>query len=233
MTSAGRIPANRPDHHREEGGAAPTPALRNLRVQTISPRIAKPVLRNHYLGSLPGATQISFGVFNGPSLEGVVTLGCGPINGHRLVRGATRDDYLCLSRLWLSDRLPRNSESRVIAVVARLLRKYTAVKFLLSYADPTHGHRGIVYQAAGWTYIGMSSQSDLYSVGNGKPQHSRSLSHRMGSHSLKYLRSQGIQIEPVRQQPKHKYVLFLDPSWRGQLVPEPQPYPKELSSGRN
>lgn len=233
MTGAGRIPVNRPDNHRGEGGAAPTPALQELRVKLIPHRIAKLVLRRHYLGSLAGATQLSFGVFVNARLEGAVTLGCGPMNGHRLVEGASREDYMCLSRLWLSERPPRNSESRVLGVVSRMLRRHTGSKFLISYADPAQGHRGVVYQAAGWLYVGMSLEADLYSIDGGRPQHSRSLSHRMGSHSLVYLRSHGIKIEPVRQQRKHRYVLFLDPGWRERLVPEPQPYPrKSLNEGR-
>ena len=112
-------------------------------------------------------------------------------------------------------------------MVARLLRKYTTIKFLVSYADLARGHRGVVYQAAGWTYVGLSSAMSLYSVRGGKPQHSRSLSHRMGSHSVEFLRSRGLDIERVPQRPKHRYVLFLDPSWAALLAIQPQPYPKE------
>ena len=227
MTGAGGVAVAQPEFHWAGGGSTPTPALHDLTVKLVPHRIAKSVLKRHYLGTLPGATQVCFGVFVGPRLEGAVTLGCGPINGHRLVDGAKRGDYLCLTRLWLSDGLPKNSESRVLAIVARLLRKHTRVRFLISYADPAHGHLGTVYQAAGWTYIGRSSESDLYRVGNGKPQHSRSLAHRMGSHSMKYLSSRGLDIEPVRQQPKHKYVRFLDHTWAERLLPDPQPYPKE------
>ena len=228
MTSAGSVVVAWPENHRAGGGSSPTSALHDIRLDLIPHWVAKRVLRRHYLGTLAGGSKISFGTFLDCRLEGAVTLGAGPINGHRIVVEATSDDCLCLTRLWLSDRLPRNAESRVLGIVARLLRRHTAVKFLLSYADPAHGHRGVVYQGAGWTYAGMSSETDLYRIGNGEPQHSRSLSHRMGSHSLAYLRSQGLQIEPVRQQQKHKYVLFLDPSWKDRLIPEPKPYPKEL-----
>ena len=227
MTRAGSVEAAQLDTHRARGGSIPTSALHDLMVKLVPHHAAKSVLRHHYLGTLPGATQVSFGIFVGPSLEGAVTLGCGPINGHRLVEGARRDEYLCLTRLWLSERLPRNSESRVLAIVARLVRRHTDVRFLVSYADPAYGHLGTVYQAAGWTYVGTSSASDLYRVGSGKAQHSRTLSHRLGSHSVKYLRSRGLDIELVRQQPKHKYVLFLERSWSKRLIPKPHPYPKE------
>ncbi len=227
-TGAASVEASTASFREAGPGASPRAALRDLQIRQIPAGTAKTVLRKHYLGSLPGATQITLGVFLGPSLEGAVTLGCGPMNGHRLVEGASRDDYLCLTRLWLSELLPKNSESRVLAIVARLLRRYTEVKFLLSYADPSRGHVGTIYQAAGWTYVGRSSASDLYRVGSGKPQHSRTLSQLMGSHSLKYLRARGLHIEPIRQLPKHKYVRFLDPTWADRLIPGPKPYPKEV-----
>lgn len=227
MTGADSVEAARPDPHRAGGGSSPTSALQNIRIELIPHRVARAVFRHHYLGTLPGATGICFGLFLHSQLEGAVALGAGPLNGHRVVEAASTDDYLCLTRLWLSDRLPRNSESRVLGVVARLLRKNTRVKFLIAYADPAQGHRGVVYQAAGWTYLGRSSAMSLYSINGGRPEHSRSLSHRIGSHSVTYLRSRGLQVELVYQQPKHRYALILDRAWKDRLTVPSQPYPKE------
>jgi hypothetical protein len=81
-----------------------------------------------------------------------VTLGVGPLNAFSLIDGATSDDCLTLTRLWLSDSLPQNSESRFLGVVLRSLKRHTRVKFLVSYADPTQGHLGTIYQATGWLY---------------------------------------------------------------------------------
>ena len=209
-------------------GASPRTALQEIRVELIPHRIAKQVFQNHYLGTLSGGSQHCFGVFSQKRLEGAVALGAGPFNGHRIVEGASKGDYLCLTRLWLHDRMPKNTESKVLGIVARLLRKNTKIKFLVSYADPAQGHRGTVYQAAGWTYLGLSSAMPLYSVNGGSPEHSRSLSHRIGTHSVPYMRSRGLHVKVVRQQRKHRYALFLDPSWRDRLTVQPQPYPKEI-----
>jgi hypothetical protein len=99
------------------------------------------VERHHYLHSLPSGTRLSFGVFNDSRLMGTLTLGVGPLNAYSLVDGATPDDCLTLTRLWLSDELPRNSESRFIGVVLRSLKRHTSLKFLVSYDDPAQGHR--------------------------------------------------------------------------------------------
>ena len=157
---------------------------------------------------------------------GALTIGCGPSQAYRLVDGAKRDDCAVLSRLWLDDELPSNSESRVIGVVMRALRKSTDLKFLISYADPTQGHVGTIYQATGWLCTGLSVAMPLYALGDGPPRHSRSFSHSFGSHSVKYFRRNGIELTIVPQSRKHRYVYFLDSSWRDRLRTEVLPYPK-------
>src|SRR5688572_3333908 len=112
MTSAGGVVAARSRNHGTGGGAIPTPALQTIQVRPISTRIARElVVRHHYLHSYPGATQFSFGVFSADSLKGALLLGCGSAQAHRLVQGAKNTNCATLSRLWLSDDLPSNSES--------------------------------------------------------------------------------------------------------------------------
>jgi hypothetical protein len=135
----------------------------------------------HYLHSMPGGSQLCFGVFLGPRILGALVLGCGPAHAYKLVEGAAREDCMTLTRLWLSDELPANSESRIISAMIRALRKYTSVKFLISYADPAAGHFGTIYQATNWTYTGLSEAMPYYDLGDGVARHSRSLSHAFGT----------------------------------------------------
>ena len=182
--------------------------------------------RHHYLHSLPGGSKLAFGVFVGGSLLGAITFGVGPFNVPSLVAGATSDDCLTLTRLWLSDELPSNSESRTIGILLRSLRKHTPVRFLLSYADPSQDHLGTIYQASNWLYTGLSEATPLYDIGDGKPRHSRSLSHAYGSHSIAHFRRHGVPVRLVSQEPKHRYIYFLDPSWRERLLVPVLAYPK-------
>jgi hypothetical protein len=186
--------------------------------------------REHYLHSLSGGTKLAFGVLVGGSLLGALTLGAGPANAYSLVEWATPDDCLTLTRFWLSDRLPRNSESRFLGVVLRSLKRHSGVKFLVSYADPAQGHVGTIYQATGWLYTGLSQATPLYDIGDGRCYHSRSLSHSYGSHGLAHFQRHGIDVKLVPQEPKHRYLYFLEPAWRERLrVPE-LPYPKRKVS---
>jgi len=208
-------------------GSTPSAALHNLHVSPIPILMAKKLLeKEHYLHSMPGGTMLNFGIFLDGRLLGAITFGAGPSLAFSLVDGAKRDDCLALTRLWLSDELPGNSESRVLGVVLRSLRQHTKVKFLISYADPTQGHLGTIYQATGWLYTGLSSAMSLYDLGDGVPRHSRSFSHSYGSHSVRYFARHGVNIKLIPQAAKHRYVYFLDASLRKRLNVPVLPYPK-------
>ncbi len=209
-------------------GPASAVGLDELRVVPVAPRIARAVLeRHHYLHSLPGGTQLAFGVFADRRLLGALALGVGPFNGCSLVEGATSSDCLTLTRLWLADELPKNSESMVLATVQRELRRHTSIRFLLSYADPSQGHIGTVYQAANWLYTGVSEPAPLYDLGDGIRRHNRSVAHALGTRSVSHLRGNGVQVRLVPQSAKHRYITFLDQSWRRRLKVPVLPYPKK------
>ena len=226
-TGAGSAVAARPGNRRARGGANPTSALHSLRVTPVPFRIAKALLvREHYLHSMPGGTTLAFGVTVGERLLGAVTLGAGPPQAYRLVTGASLDDCLVLTRLWLDDEMPKNSESRTLGFVARVMRQRTSVKFMIAYADPSQGHLGTVYQAAGWLYTGLSDAMPLYDLGDGVHRHSRSLAQVFGTHSVRHFQDRGVPIGVIPQTRKHRYVYFLDPAWPDRLHVPVLPYPQ-------
>ena len=211
----------------ESSAPDPGSSVNDIDVHPIPPAFAKHLLvRNHYLHSFPGGTQHSFGVFSKNRLAGAITFGVGPTNGHRLVDGAEARDCLTLTRLWLCDDLPKNSESRVIGFSLKSLGRYTGVKFVLSYADPAQEHVGTIYQATNWIYTGPSSAMPLYDIGDGVQRHSRTLSHNIGSHSMRHFADHGVTVKKIPQQPKHRYVYFLDKRWRSRLRGPEHSYPK-------
>ena len=215
-------------------GSTPRAALQQMRVAPIPFRIAKQLLvREHYLHSMPGGSRLSLGVFLGGQLLGAVLLGAGPSNAHRMVEGGDSDSCLTLTRLWLDNSLPRNSESRVLGVIFRHLRRSTSVKFLVTYADPAAGHIGTIYQATGWLYAGLSQAMALLDLGDGVLQHSRSLAHAYGTHSRAHFAAHGIELQRIPQSPKHRYIRFLDPTWRSRLRVPVLPYPKRGEPGES
>jgi len=70
---------------------------------------------------------------------------------------ATAGKLVELRRFVLEDWLPKNSESRYLAVALRDLKR-RGVCHVLSYADPAHGHDGTIYRALGFAYLGKTSR---------------------------------------------------------------------------
>jgi hypothetical protein len=136
------------------------------------------------------------------------------------------DDCAALTRLWLHDDLQKNSESRVLGVVLRHLKRHTQIKFLVTYADPSIGHVGTIYQATNWLYAGLSQAAAMLDLGDGIPRHSRSVAHAYGTHSRAHFKAHGIEVKRVAQSAKHRYVYFLDRNWTPRLNVPVLPYPK-------
>ena len=57
-----------------------------------------------------------------------------------------------LTRLWVDDSVPKNGESFLIGNSLKKLDK----EIIVSYADSTMNHLGIVYQSTNWYYIGKT-----------------------------------------------------------------------------
>jgi hypothetical protein len=170
---------------------------------------------------------LNFGIFASEHLLGVAVLGVGPANLHCLFRDAQGHQVLCLTLLWLDNRLGRNSESRSLAIILRQLRRHqSSVKAVVAYSDPMVGHDGGIYRAAGFLYLGQSTAMPKYQLPDGSIYHSRSLSHSFGTHSVRHFQSHEVKVELIPQAPKFVYLALIDPTWRQRLLRLPQPYPK-------
>lgn len=205
---------------------------KTLTVRPVPPVVVRPLIEHeHYLRSMPAAARRCFGVSLGDELVGAVVFTSGARHGHRLLAAASPQDVATLARLWLSDALPRNSESRVLGIVLRDLQRTTSWKLLLSYADPAAGHVGTIYQATGWLYLGETAGETYVRLDDGRLHHPRSVYERFGSNRVGHLRATGVAAtrEPVGG--KHRYAYVLDPSWGWRLRGLARPYPRAQSRG--
>ncbi len=113
MTGAGGVEVSTALAQREGAGSTPSLALKDLLVRPIPHAVAKALLvKEHYLHSMPGGSKLCAGVFAGSRLMGALTLGAGPSQAFSLVKGATPDDCLTLTRLWLSDELSQKQRGQ-------------------------------------------------------------------------------------------------------------------------
>ena len=207
---------------------SPRSTIKNLRVHPVKPSTVKSmIVEQHYLHSMPAAPRMCFGVFDGENLEGAVVFSSGARNGHLLMSAVRPQEVATLARLWLSDALLKNAESRVIGAVLRHLRQHTNWKLVLSYADPEAGHVGTIYQATGWLYFGQQQPSSYVHLGDGVLLHPRTIYKRYGSNAIGHLRRTGIPAERQAVGAKYRYAYVLNPAWRWRLAIGTRPYPRK------
>lgn len=206
------------------------------------------LLDDYYVRSAPASVAKEFikehhyshGVHNGPMTYGLfskdgVLVGClafatpsseavcSSVFGQEFKRSVTE-----LHRLVLLDEVPHNAESFFISRALRLLRtdrpKYAAV---LSFADTTQGHRGVIYQATNALYCGTTGRSTFYEDETGRLRHPRQNGVNV---TLKMAKERG--WNPVKREAKHRYLFLLPMSrserktWMSRLLLETKEYPK-------
>lgn len=128
------------------------------------------VRRVHYSGKVVQNSQIHIGVYWHGSLEGAFQFGPSldkrKIQG--LVSGTGWHEFIELNRLAFTDELPRNSESRAIAICMKLLRKYAPqLKWVISFADATQCGDGTIYRASGFVLTGIKENDQIWQAPTG------------------------------------------------------------------
>lgn len=162
-------------------------------VQVITSKLAREVAeREHYMHRKPVVSR-AFGLYEDGELVGVCVYGT-PASRH-LQLGAYPSDpgkVLELNRLWVDDRMPKNTESWFVSRTLRQLDQ----RMIVSYADTAQGHVGYVYRALNFYYAGwtdMERKTPRYDY----------IPYGDGVHTREAFRS-GYK-ERVRRRPKVRY----------------------------
>lgn len=182
----------------------------------------------HYSKTVPVGKRIMIGVYEKNKFVGVVIFAWGMNNklvqpyGLKMIEGCE------LARVALSKHT--TPVSRIVAISIRFLKKHCPnIRIIVSFADPTEGHHGGIYQAGGWIYSGKTPQSFEW-VLNGKRLHKR-------NYTGKGFRKNKTPIPHFavkrQTQGKHRYLYPLDAAMREQILPLAKPYPKRAGSIEN
>lgn len=130
------------------------------------------VKRVHYSGKVVQNSSLHFGAFLDGKLEGVMSFGS-PMDKKKtlpLVSGTAWTGMLELNRMAFSDKLPRNSESRCMAIAFKLIKKhYPHIEWVLSFSDGTQCGDGTIYRASGFVLTQVKENSSLYDTPSGIP----------------------------------------------------------------
>lgn len=142
------------------------PSARDIELVLIDAKMARDCTeRWHYSKRSVSNSLVHFGVKYGGRIGGVLSYGS-PMDKRKvlgLVNGTAWDGMLELNRMALGPSLPRNSESRSLAISARILRsKYPNLEWLLSFADGVQCGDGTIYRAAGWKLTGIKKSDQIW-----------------------------------------------------------------------
>jgi hypothetical protein len=171
---------------------------------------------HHYSKSVNGVkTTACFRVDYCDTLVGAVMYGQMSTTAWKKF-GNFEHEVLELRRLVLVDECPKNSESRVVGWTLRHVRKsMPGVNVVVSYADPHHGHSGVIYKASNFKYLGESAKDTGFrNPITEKIYHSRALRTKYNGDykpfvkELRFLKDIGV-LEPVALPGKHCYVYQL------------------------
>jgi len=122
-------------------------------IKKVSYEETKPfILDIHYAKRMP-PLQIAYGLYSDKDLLGICSYGIPP--SHTLLKGVCgehfKKDVIELNRLVLKN----NNKNEASFLVGNSLKKL-GNKIVVSYADSTQGHVGIVYQATNFLYTGIT-----------------------------------------------------------------------------
>ena len=238
-------------------------SAKDIRVAPISAADAAAIVRRvHYSGKVVQNSQLHLGVFLDGRLEGAMQFG--PSLDKRkvqgLVEGTPWNGFIELNRMAFSERLPRNSESRALAIAFRLIRKhYPHIEWVISFADGTQCGDGTIYRASGFVLTGIKENNQIWELPDGfrfaglsitgqgpksgalvKQEVNRRISRttmtkgahikQNGAASMKHLREAGARPLDGFQL---RYVYFLNPTARERLTVPVIPFARidEMGAG--
>jgi hypothetical protein len=210
----------------------------NKTVRRIENKATYPFLLNiHYAKRIPSISY-AFGLFDDEELIGVITYGT-PMSStlRKHVCGAENmSKVLELNRLCLLN----NQKNEASFLISKSLKLLPAPSVVVSFADPSQGHSGIVYQATNFGYYGLSEKRTDWKIKGMEHLHSQTISDIVrGKHGPE----RGARVAAIREMfgdrfylaprtRKHRYIIvtgkgLLTNSLVKSITYKKQDYPKK------
>ena len=163
------------------------------------------VINNHYLHR-KAPCSYAFGLFCNDTKEliGVVVYGTpssAPLRGG-ICGIEEKDNVIELTRLWIKDGTPKNTESFLIGNTIGRVDK----EIIVSFAEIQQGHTGVVYQATNWIYTGLSAKRTNWTI-EGNTKHSQTIADKYKT-VAEIKEKFGDKFSLVDRPRKHRYVFF-------------------------
>lgn len=223
---------------------------KDIKIAPISSEAARHTVKmHHYSGKVVNNSQLNFGVFLNGRLEGAMQFG--PSMDKSKLQGLVKDTpwngFIELNRMAFSDRLPRNSESRALAVTMKLMKKhYPHIQWVVSFADAAQCGDGTIYRAAGFALTGITKNRSIYEFPTGHRIAQMTMSANWDVDIMRQVCAEmGIEHKyrtakqwkelGIKQLPGYqlRYLYFLDSTAKERLTAEIMPFSKigEMDAG--
>lgn len=198
-------------------------SAKDIIVKPIKAAAANKLIKQiHYSGKVVPNSQLHLGVYLHGKLEGVMQFGP-PINKKgtiNIVADTKWNGMIELNRMAFSERLPRNSESRAMAVAFKIIKKnYPHIEWIVSFSDATQCGDGTIYRAAGFVLTDIR-RSDALRINpeTGDVMHVIQAHHKMISKEFRtWQPTEGYQL---------RYVYFLNQAAKSRLTVPIIPFAK-------
>jgi hypothetical protein len=164
------------------------------------------ILNIHYAKRWPSISY-SYGLYDIDELIGVVTYGSPPSSS--LKKGIAGieffSDVIELNRLCLL----YNRKNEASFLVGKSLKLLPQNKIIVSFADPSQGHCGIVYQATNFIYCGLSAKRTDWKIKGKEHLHGITIADEFRgvlnrSQAMREKYGDDFYLEP--RQRKHRYI---------------------------
>lgn len=157
---------------------------KDIKIKVIQSKVANEFIKqHHYSGKVVQNSSLHFGAFLDGKMHGVMSFGS-PLDKRKVLPLVhTKDGIPCLwnemlelNRMAFDDYLPKNAESRCIAIAFKLIRKNAPhIKWVLSFSDGTQCGDGTIYRASGFVLTGLVENSNTCQLPNGEVIHKMTL----------------------------------------------------------
>lgn len=148
----------------------------------------KLIIAYHYSHKVTKNSFLSFLVYYNGKVAGAMQLGYG-INPKRK-KEYNPDEVREFDRMWLSDEMPKFSESITLSLLHHFLRKvHPEIKHLISYADTSVGNVGTIYKASNYKLI-QKSKARFFILESGERVHPVTMWHRHKTQKWDFLKKQ-------------------------------------------
>lgn len=186
----------------------------------------------HYSEVMPVGKTVKVGVWEDDVFIGCVIFSRGANNNLGKMFNLKQTQVCELTRVALNQH--KTFVSEILAKAIKFLKENSPeMKAIVSYADTEQGHKGAIYQATNWIYLGKTKGSKEF-VYHGKRHHAKTVysMYGRGSQNVEWLKKNvDSNASEYFTQGKHKYIFALNKKVRKELMKYNKKYPETADDG--